>query len=379
MLTHRRCHVSNHFSFVPCIAGLVATLLSCQADFHGLDSSPLSIFSCPKGKKSISTQANEEIALRSWLALQPKPHVTLLEANEQASLTDICQKHRVAKIRMKPSDSTKYGAPKLASLFKYGERTAVTGLLCYINADILLPPDFMQVVSFVFSRFSADKHARIVIVGGRTNCENTEIGTQNIANELKETNLADLSIVENRMTLCEPAGEGAKDYFVFPKGFYRRLGGVPPFALGRGVFDHWLLKVPHHYGIVVDVSPVVTALHMNHNYAHARGLQVSKKNQEFSGRDSDMNKRLESVSLKKLKIKAPRSYMGNLRSGPHFRVCPEIGHSHRSMELDKSEIKFVLRANDSNMYPKPNRENVSIFRLGACRYGSLFGCTCSEQ
>ena len=378
MTIHRRCNLSDTSRprFV-CVSVVAALVLSCQANNHGIDRSSLSFFSCPKGKQSISTQPNEELALRSWLALQPKPHVTLLEANDQTSLTDVCQKHRVAKIRMRPSDSTKSGAPKLAAIFKYGEKTAATGLLCYINADILLPANFMQIVFFVFSQFPTDKHSRIVIVGGRTNCENTDVGTNSIANEFSRKNYSDMAALEDRMSLCEPAGEGAKDYFIFPKGFYRRLGGVPHFALGRGVFDHWLLKVPHHYGIVVDVSPVVTALHMNHDYAHARGMRVSNRNQGFSGRDSDMNKKLESVSLKRLKIKSPRSYMGNLRAGPHFRICPQFREVQRQMvHGDREVLRYVLRENDGTMYPKPEKKNASISRLGVCGYGALFGCSC---
>ena len=57
------------------------------------------------------------------------------------------------------------------------------------------------------------------------------------------------------------------DYFVFPRGLY--AADLPPLVIGRPFWDNWLvwktldLKQP-----VVDVSPVVLAVHQNHDYRH---------------------------------------------------------------------------------------------------------------
>jgi hypothetical protein len=53
---------------------------------------------------------------------------------------------------------------------------------------------------------------------------------------------------------------------VFPRGLYQQL---PPFALGRPWFDQWLIWKARHLGAsVVDATPVVMAVHQNHDYSH---------------------------------------------------------------------------------------------------------------
>src|SRR5260370_906361 len=59
----------------------------------------------------------------------------------------------------------------------------------------------------------------------------------------------------------------AADYHVFPK---RQWGTLPPFAVGRTVYDTWLiwrarsLRVP-----VIDATPVVMCIHQNHDRTYA--------------------------------------------------------------------------------------------------------------
>jgi hypothetical protein len=75
------------------------------------------------------------------------------------------------------------------------------------------------------------------------------------------------------------------DYHVFRKGFYQK---VPPFIIGRGGYDNWLIHHALTQGIpVVDTSEVVTCVHQNHDYSHigkdmrgfkkSGGAQVNKK------------------------------------------------------------------------------------------------------
>ena len=80
----------------------------------------------------------------------------------------------------------------------------------------------------------------------------------------------------------------AVDYFAFSRGLYQ---DVPPFAVGRVHWDHWLvwkarsMRVP-----VVDASADVLAIHQAHDYAyHSGGLAgvkadiESKRNREIAG------------------------------------------------------------------------------------------------
>jgi len=56
------------------------------------------------------------------------------------------------------------------------------------------------------------------------------------------------------------------DYFAFPRGLYAQM---PPLVIGRIWWDHWLVwKARMESAAVVDVSPIVTAIHQNHDYAY---------------------------------------------------------------------------------------------------------------
>jgi hypothetical protein len=58
----------------------------------------------------------------------------------------------------------------------------------------------------------------------------------------------------------------AMDYFIFPKNFAWEL---PDFAIGRNAWDSWFPYQARRKGIpVIDGSPVITAIHQNHDYAH---------------------------------------------------------------------------------------------------------------
>jgi len=56
------------------------------------------------------------------------------------------------------------------------------------------------------------------------------------------------------------------------KGLY---GAIPPFALGRAAFDNWLVwRARTVRAIVVDATPVVTAVHQQHDYSHVPGGRI---------------------------------------------------------------------------------------------------------
>jgi hypothetical protein len=62
------------------------------------------------------------------------------------------------------------------------------------------------------------------------------------------------------------AASFAIDYFVFLKGLF---GDVPPFAIGRMSWDNWLLyRARKHRAALIDASPLVMAVHQNHDYSH---------------------------------------------------------------------------------------------------------------
>jgi len=147
---------------------------------------------------------------------------------------------------------------------------------CYVNCDIILGESFIPVIQQV-----SQWRPRFLVVGRCWDMDIKEPIT--FQKTTWENELA--AILAQRPSM---RGEWAIDYFVFPRGLY---GQMPPFALGRAKFDNWLvwkagdLKVP-----VVDATPVLRAVHQNHDYSHVAGGkdytlygEEAMRNQEYAG------------------------------------------------------------------------------------------------
>ena len=64
---------------------------------------------------------------------------------------------------------------------------------------------------------------------------------------------------------------GGTDFFVFRKDMFQK---VPPFLLGRGYWDNWLMyQAKQENAVVVDVTADVIAVHQNHDYRHIVGVK----------------------------------------------------------------------------------------------------------
>ncbi len=56
------------------------------------------------------------------------------------------------------------------------------------------------------------------------------------------------------------------DIFVYPRGLF---GTVPPFAIGRGYWDNWLIRRSVELeASVIDATGTVVAVHQDHDYRH---------------------------------------------------------------------------------------------------------------
>ena len=209
----------------------------------------LTIFAIPKPfKNHIATiQRN---ALISWTLLRPRPEIILFgeEEGTREAAAELGLHHVPAV------GCNEDGTPLLNDLFAAAQDKAANNLLCYVNADIILLSDFMTAVKRV-----AAWQDRFLMVGRRW-----DIDISNALN-FKEPNWeADLRAATlRRGKRREPE---AVDYFLFPRSLYRTL---LPLALGRLWWDHWLVWNAHaSKSAVVDASPVVLAIHQNHDYSH---------------------------------------------------------------------------------------------------------------
>jgi hypothetical protein len=211
----------------------------------------LTVFSIPKAFTGhIGTiQRN---AIRSWALLEPRPQIVLLGTDEGTAE----MAREVGALHVPGIAANGHGTPLLSDMFRQAESGASTGLMCYVNADIVLTTAFARAVEGVHGRL-----AKFLMVSKRINVDATrELGFgPSWENELL-AHARDTGVSGDHTAI---------DVFVYAKGMYC---GMPDFAIGRLWFDQWLIKSVRQRGIaVVDASRVAPVLHQNHDYNHVSG------------------------------------------------------------------------------------------------------------
>jgi hypothetical protein len=208
----------------------------------------LTIFATPKPFRGHAAVIQRN-AIRSWTLLRPACEIILMGNDEGTA--DIAAELGVRYVPEVARNA--FGTPLVSDLFKQAQQLSVSNLFCYVNSDIILMSDFMQAVQRV-----VDHKSRFLLVGQRWNFDVKEVL------EFKPDWEEQLrSQVQTCATL---AGACAIDFFVFPRGL---LGEIPPFAIGRPDWDRWMLYRARALSVpLIDATPVVMAVHQNHDYSH---------------------------------------------------------------------------------------------------------------
>lgn len=185
-------------------------------------------------------------ALRSWLALEPRPEVLVFGAGEWGAKTAA----RRLGVPIYPVERNEYGTPLLRSAIERAETVASHDVSCYVNADIVILQDFIAALEQTRARFD-----QFLLSARRWNVdlENLSLDfSSEWEGGLRET-------VEARGELHRVTGI---DVFC-----YRGVdwGTIPAFAVGRRLLDNWLIyraietEVPF-----VDATAVATVVHQEH-------------------------------------------------------------------------------------------------------------------
>jgi hypothetical protein len=209
---------------------------------------PITIFAIPKAFHGHFAVIQRN-AITSWTRIRPRVEIILCgnDSGTAEIALELGLRH-IADIASMPS-----GAPRLDDLFAKAEDAVAEGLLCYVNADIMLPGDFCQVVQRV-AHWSP-----LLMIGRRWDTDITEPCDFTRA-DWEERLHALVRATGKQMT------PDYVDYFLFTKGLGRN---ILPFAVGRLHWDHWLVWNARTRGAaVVDASDVVMAVHQNHDYSH---------------------------------------------------------------------------------------------------------------
>ena len=213
----------------------------------------LTIFACPKGFDDRHIRIIQRNALRSWLFLKPRPQVILF--GDATGVAETCIEFSV--VHVPRVETNEFGTPLLNDVFQKAESLARGKMLCYINADIVVPTDLHESLELVAC------HKRRFLMGGRP-------WNLDVADELSFETGWEKILIDRALQEGELRSPRSCDFFVYPKGLW---GELPPFALGRCYFDNALLYRARRLGAaLVDSTQAVIAIHQNHPYpSHLSG------------------------------------------------------------------------------------------------------------
>jgi len=218
----------------------------------------LTIFTLPKPFKDKHTSIIQENAIKSWVFL-PKTEVILIGNEEgiEKKAGELGVKH------IKNVKRNQFGTPLLNDAFNKARNESDKKYLCYINADIILLKDFLNIFKFVPKK-------DFLIVGQRWDLEVGKLikFDANWEDRIREK-------LKKEGELHRPRGKAGSDYFVFKRSLFRR---IPPFSVGRVGWDNWMIFHARKKGMIaIDATPLVRIIHQNHGYPETRDTGKKKR------------------------------------------------------------------------------------------------------
>jgi hypothetical protein len=216
------------------------------------------------------TQRN---ALQSWRRLHPDVEIILFGDDKGAA--EACAEFG---IRHEPRvERNEFGTNRVDYMFSKAQEIARQDMLCFANCDIILLPDFCRAIGRVKTA-----HPAFLAIGRRWDtpiAQPIDFSSPGWAEDTKRKALA----ANHRQT------EWFIDYFAFSRGLFG--ADIPPLAVGRVGWDNWMVwKGLQSQKPVVDLSPVVMAVHQNHDYSHhplgkegVWGGQEAERNFQLAG------------------------------------------------------------------------------------------------
>lgn len=211
----------------------------------------ITLFSAPKPFTNPHIAVIQRNAIQSWTLL---PDVEVILLGDEIGLAEAARelgvKH-IPQVRCNPR-----GTPLISSMFELVRQNSQSELLCIINADMILVPDFVEA-----ARRSRAQRDRFVMVSQRWDLDVTERleFTDGWQDRLSAR-------VHRQGSLHRPAGS---DFFLFPRSCYTE---VPDFTIGRAGWDNWMIyKARKENWTVIDATPSIMIVHQNHDYSHLPG------------------------------------------------------------------------------------------------------------
>ena len=230
----------------------------------------ITIFTTPKDFKN-EFEIIQKNAINSWRALSNDIEIIIMGNSFGAK--EVADSIKAIYIKNVPSSES--DVPTLPGLFKTAEKSARYELLCYINADIILPKNFLDVINLL-----KKNGKNFLAVGHRWDLK-----------VKKEINFYDSKMNNTFWNYAKiyskkhaPTGI---DYFIFKKNTFKN---IPDLVIGRFCWDNWLLWYARRkFMALIDLSSLIFAIHQNHTYL----FQTFKSSSDVElSRDGLLNKKL---------------------------------------------------------------------------------------
>ena len=211
----------------------------------------ITLFSAPKPFTNPHIALIQRNAIKSWTLL---PDVKVLLLGEEQGLAEAARDLSVKHIQTVERNAN--GTPLISSMFQLARENSHSDLLCIINADMILMPDFIEA-----ARGAHSIREKFVLLSQRWDLDVTQpleftAGWQDRLS----------SVVHRNGSLHRPAGS---DFFLFPLSCYI---DIPDFTIGRAGWDNWMIyKARKEKWTVIDCTPSVMIIHQNHDYSHLPG------------------------------------------------------------------------------------------------------------
>jgi hypothetical protein len=214
----------------------------------------ITLFSAPKPFTNPHIAMIQRNAIKSWTLL---PDVEVILLGKEEGLAEAAQEFGVKHVPHVASNRN--GPPFIMSMFEIARdasQRSNSDLLCIINADMILMPDFVEA-----AKQAVKLKDKFVLLSQRWDYDVTTL--LDFA-EGWESRLG--KSVRKQNQLHRPAGS---DFFLFPKSCYT---DIPHFTIGRAGWDNWMIyKARQENWLVIDCTPSVMIVHQNHDYSHLPG------------------------------------------------------------------------------------------------------------
>lgn len=214
----------------------------------------LTIFTTPKPFTNPHIAVIQRNALQSWKQLGPEVQVVVVGDEEGLAKAAA----ELGLLHLPGVARNSQGTPLVSSIFSMALEAGTAPVLAYVNADILLLPDFLSA-----AQQAARQPVPFLLVGQRWDLDVTQPidFSPGWVDRLR-------SRLDQEGRLHPPSGS---DYFIFPRGSFANM---PAFAIGRAGWDNWMIYEARRQGwLLANATRAIRIVHQNHDYSHLPGGQ----------------------------------------------------------------------------------------------------------